>query len=177
MTRGIRTVAPAIAVGALLLAACSDTVAPDDSLRVKGVLQVTSGSSSQENQAPPDGPISWDIPPGEGTMIPPEAIAAPDSVDAGEAFSITVTTIGATGCWSADGQDDDVGSHVIEITPFDRHSGANVCTDNIMFLPHEKSFTLGESGEWTIRALGRRVRTGSPEEDGPVVAERTLFVR
>ena len=171
----LRLAAP---TAALLLAACSSGLGPDGSLRTVGILQIEGLLPAATLQADPvlDGSIRWDVPPENGFAFPPEVLEAPDTVAVGQTFGVTVRTIGPNGCWSADGLDGTTSGRVVELTPWDLNSGADICTMIYGYLDHSTTLTLDEPGEWTLRARGRRVRGGG-ESDGSVTAERTVFVR
>ena len=160
-----------------LLAGCSETTGPDGSERALGILQIESSAGpSLVASAPSSDAITWSRPPDEGMTYPPSVIEAPDTVEVGQSFQVTVYTIGPNGCWSPDGVDLVESGRVIELTPWDRHSGADFCTLALAFLPHATSLTLDEPGEWTLRVTGRRVRGGGGSDD-MVTAERKIFVR
>ncbi len=166
--------------GAMILAtvvACSDGVGPDGSRRALGILQLIGdpGPSPASGTAS-SGLIVWSQPPGEGVTYPPSVIEAPDTVEVGQTFQVTVNTVGPNGCWSADGLDLVQSGRVIELTAWDRHSGGDFCTQALVYLPHVASLTLDETGEWTLRVTGRR--TPSDREPGDqVTAELEIFVR
>lgn len=166
-----------VLLGAAIAAGCSDATGPDPSLREVGILQLVPMAATMEGATSPDSAISWDRPPGDSTYTAPQTIVVSDTVVVGEAFSVIVYSIGVNGCWGPDGQDDTVTGRVIEITPYDLHSGADACTEMLIFLPHEETFTVDQPGEWTIRARGRLVRAGDPDSSTPVVAERITIAR
>jgi hypothetical protein len=159
---------------ALGVAACSDTFGLDESRRAVGIFQMDVATTQSNGQTDPA--IRWTVPPTSGITFPPHVIEAPDTVFAGQSFEITVHTIGPSGCWAADGVDAALSSAVIQLTPWDRHSGADVCTTILSYLVHTTALTLPLPGEWTIRASGRRVRGGN-DRDTSVTAERTIHVR
>ena len=165
----------AVLAAAAIVTGCSDATGPDPSLREVGILQL--GGATTESAASPDSTVSWDRPPGDSTFTAPRTIEVSDTVVVGEAFSVIVYSIGINGCWGPDGQDDTVAGRIIEITPYDLHSGADACIEMMSFLPHEKTFTVDQPGEWTIRARGRRVRGGDTGNSTPVVAERIIVAR
>jgi hypothetical protein len=177
MTRHqLRRAAPA---AALFLAACSSGLGPDGSLRTVGILQIDDTAAAASLSVAPgavDGEVRWDVPPEDGIAFPPDVLEAPDTVAVGQTFGVTVRTIGPNGCWSADGLDVTTSGRVVELTPWDLNSGADVCTMIYGYLDHSTTLTLDEPGEWTLRARGRRVR-GDGESDGSVTAERTVVVR
>jgi hypothetical protein len=163
----------------VLVTACSGGLGPDGSLRTIGIFQIDDTAAAAALSAEPggiDGSVRWDVPPGDGIAFPPDVLEAPDTVAVGQTFGVTVRTIGPNGCWSADGLDVVTTGRVVELTPWDLNSGADVCTMIFGYLDHSTTLTLPEPGEWTLRARGRRVR-GDGGSDGSVTAERTVFVR
>ena len=160
-----------------LLIACSVTTGPDGSRRALGILQLESFAPAPATAGGgPTGTITWNLPPGEHITYPPNVIDAPDTVTLGQTAPVTVYTIGPNGCWAADGLDVARSGRVVEITAWDRHSGAEVCTMVLGYLAHTTTVTFDQAGEWTIRLRGRRVRGGA-SPDLSVTAERVVFVR
>ena len=170
---------PAIRIAAAaafgLLVACSDSTGPDGSRKTLGILQMELAVAPTSNPDPV-GPIRWSIAPGAGVAYAPDVIEAPDTVDVNQPFDVTVRTIGPDGCWMADGIETAKAGRVIELTPWDRVSGAEVCTAVLSYLAHVSRLTLDQAGEWTLRAMGRRVR-GNGGPDVSVSAERKVYVR
>lgn len=83
----------------------------------------------------------------------PIVVQAPDTVRAGSGFDVGVRTYG-NGCTSQDGTRVRVEGSVVEVRPFDVHSGAAVCDDILKMFDHRTSWTLGESGSFEIRFIG-----------------------
>ena len=167
----------AIAGAALITAftGCSTPADLGDSRTQRGVLQLM---NYNDRVAPPtDSLLLWTVAPREGVLVPPNALAAPDTVTAGEPFDVVVTTIGMNGCWTAGGQSWRTRQNVIEITATDVHSGANICTEVLSFLEHTSSVTIAHPGIWQLRVQGRRVRQGDHAWEEPVSASRQIFVR
>jgi hypothetical protein len=133
------------------------------------------GTPAQSAASTLDSPISWDVPPGDGTLFPPEVLRAPAEVIAGYPFPVTVFTVGPNGCWSPDGIDIKIGTSEVELLPWDLHTGADACTMIFGYLAHDTILTLQEAGEWTLRVEGRRIR-GDGSVDGSVKAERKVVV-
>jgi hypothetical protein len=121
-----------------------------------------------------ESPVRWSLPPGDFST-PPEVLDAPGVAVVGVPFDVVVYTVGPNGCWSADGIDVEVVGRVVELTPWDLHSGAEACTMIFGYLGHPTTLTLVEPGVWTLRVRGRRVR-GDGSLDDTVTAERTLVV-
>jgi hypothetical protein len=108
-------------------------------------------------------------------VFPPEVIESPSEAIAGYSFPVTVFTIGPNGCWSPDGIEVETGERVVDLVPWDHHSGADACTMIFGYLAHEATLNLSEPGEWTLRVAGRRIR-GDGSSDGSVRAERRVIV-
>ncbi len=160
-----------------LLVACSDMTGPDASRRTIGILQIEPGTGAAPARAAgPTGSVVWSHPPGEHFTVPPNVIEAPDTVTLGQSVRVTVYTIGPNGCWRADGLDVAKSAKTFELTAWDRHSGFEVCTQVLSYLPHATNVTFDQAGEWTIRLRGRRVRSDG-QADLSITAERTVFVR
>lgn len=159
-----------------LLVACSDSLGLDASRRALGIFQIENPTAPTQQVGDTDPRIRWNLPPTSGVTFPVSVIEAPDTVLVGQSFEVTVNTIGPSGCWAEDGLDLAVNAPLIQLTAWDRHSGAEVCTTILRFLSHTATVSLGQPGEWTIRASGRRVR-GEEEAEFPLTAERTIHVR
>ena len=169
--RWVATVA--LLAASVTVSGCSTPTGPEPSAREIGILQLLPALGASEGSTQPDSTVTWDVPPGGDVYTAPTTIQVPDSVAVGEAFAIVVYSIGINGCWGPDGQDDEIANSTIEITPYDRHSGAEACTEILGYLPHEGTFVADQPGEWTIRVRGRRVRGSDLDGATPVVAERT----
>lgn len=161
-----------------MLGACGQATEPSPSQRRLGILQLDGyrGPLAVE-EASDDRDIRWDHEPTNGIRVSPEVLVVPETVVAGKAFDVTVHTIGANGCWQSDGQEVRVTAGMVELVPYDVHSGAESCPDNLPYLSHTSSLTLESPGEWVIRVCGRRVRHGDSSWELPVTAEKTIVVR
>jgi hypothetical protein len=162
----------------VLAAACAESSTEAEFAGPRpGILQLESyvGAVTQLDQGV-DGAVRW-TPDPENVVAPPRVIIVPDTVQAGSAFDVTVYTIGESGCWTAAGQEVSVTGRVVEIRPYDTHSGADICTQVLGFLRHGAVLRLEEAGEWVIRVRGRRVRHGDPVWEAPVSVEKTVIVR
>jgi hypothetical protein len=172
----------ALALVAFMAGCANDGTSPNPSGRNLGILQLEGGAASVAQTAGNSGsssgpPISWDVPPGAGTLFPPEVLQAPAAVIAGFPFPVTVFTVGPNGCWSPDGIEVEVdsGPKVVDLVPWDLHSGADACTMIFGYMAHDTIVTLSEPGQWTLRVEGRRIR-GDGTTDGSVRAERSILV-
>ena len=172
--RGSRAVITGLAAG-LVLAACTSPAGYEGGPPQAGVLQVVDYTGTPSGN--PDSTVRWSVDPEADVLAPSRALEAPDTVAAGAAFEVVTHTIGLDGCWRASGQTWRVRERVVEITPMDTHSGANICTEIVLFLKHRSSLTIAEPGEWQLRVAGRRVRQGDRTWEEPVTAEKTLIVR
>jgi hypothetical protein len=162
----------------VLLAACDDPAQPPALTPMLGILQMegVSESLTSPDSTVRDTTIRWTHPPGESAVVPPEVLVVPAEVQAGEPFTVDVTTIGEGGCWSAESQDVEISNRTVELTPYDVHSGHAACTAILLNLSHESTVTLDEPGEWTIRVSGRRARYGDETWETPVSAEKVIVV-
>jgi hypothetical protein len=179
--RGMRVAG--LTVPLMLLVACaSDTTSPlrDAAGWQAGILQLrgyTGNILEMGGSTTPDRPVRWTAPPQAGDVVPPRVLIAPDTVTMGQVFEVKTVTIGLSGCWRAEGQSVNMNGRIIELKPYDGHSGSEICTTILTFLEHASSLSLSEQGEWTIRVMGRRVRHGDDTWFEPVTAEQTIWVR
>jgi hypothetical protein len=171
-----KSVQHAVPLVVAILAACSDSTGPEGEGRILGILQIEPEVVPYAaTEVVVEGPIRWSVPPESYWTFPPEVIEAPRTAAVGEPFDVIAYTVGPNGCWSAAGLDVAESGRLIDLTPWDRHSGAEACTMIFGYLGHPTTLTLGEVGEWTIRVQGRRVR-GDGSLDDSVTAERTVLV-
>lgn len=101
-------------------------------------------------------------------------IVAPDTVQAGVPFSVTVTTYGG-GCIMPGETATIRSTSTVEVRPFEWFvaAGQNVaCTDDLRILPHTVSVTLPTPGTATLRVIGRQQPEGAT-----ISLERLLVVR
>ena len=159
---------------AAVLAGCSSPVEYDAGPAKPGVLQLLNYVSTVSG---PDTTVLWSRKPEGNVLTAPQPILAPDTVQAGNPFDVVVSTIGLDGCWRAGGETKDVRDGVVELAPFDVHSGASICTDIVQYLQHHVVLELPAPGVWAIRVQGRRVRFGNRAWEEPVVAEKLVVAR
>lgn len=103
-------------------------------------------------------------------------ITAPDTVTAGQPFQVTITTVGASGCWRAAGAEKAVQGSLATITPFDRVEDG-FCTGALVSLPRAVELRFDVPGEATIRAYGRRVLDGKLHAATERTVEKRIIVR
>ena len=102
-------------------------------------------------------------------------LEAPDSVVAGEDFTVIVSTF-RVGCMRGDGARVRVEGPVATITPFDWEvtpGDGEACPASGGRLPREVRLRLHDSGQGTLRVVGRRV-SGALEE--PMTIEQTIEI-
>ena len=81
-------------------------------------------------------------------------LAAPETVQVGRRFAVTVTTIGSSSCVEADGADVAVNGLVAEIVPYDLDYTHGTCTMD--YAPHPRLALLrfDKRGIGTVRVIG-----------------------
>jgi len=167
----------AFILGVFATACAESNTGPSDVGPQTGVLQLERYVGTITNvEGSTDGALRWTVDPVD-VVAPPRVIVVPDTVDLGAPFDVTVFTIGESGCWSAAGQEVSVSGRVVELRPYDVHSGAEICTLVLGYLRHGAILRLHEEGEWVIRVYGRRVRHGDDSWEAPVSVEKTIVVR
>lgn len=174
-TRRVRVVGSAALAAALLAlaTACADpATAGGDSVRAPSVLEWTGAADF--------GVVSTTNPGGEAgehPSVPRARIVAPATVVAGEPFTVTVVTVGASLCWEPDGAAVQVGGMIAEVTAWDRiPSGIEMCAMALGELPREVSMTFAGPGTATLRVIGRRLLGGPNDEFEPLALEWNLEV-
>ena len=168
---------PAVAAGLLcLLGGCAAELA-GPGVREPGVLVISGWTGNLPVDLEDGDGLRWDRAYASGDYTAPGLVMAPDTVDAGVAFQVSTQTVGPSGCWRPDGQTVATLGRVVVIRPYDSHSGSELCTDALLFLPRASTVVLNEPGEWTLRVTGRRLRMGDLVWDEPISAERPIFVR
>jgi hypothetical protein len=98
-------------------------------------------------------------------------IRAPNTVQAGQSFTVTVTTYGSSTCLKSDGADVQVRDFTAEVTPWDLDLwGATVCTADLASHPREVELAFDRPGQATIRVLAQN------EAGAAVVREQVVTV-
>lgn len=160
-----------------LLAGCSSEATAPDGWRQPGVLLITGWTGTVPTYLSNGEGVQWNRPTGPEDFSAPEVITAPDTVDAGVAFEVATHTVGPSGCWRSDGQSVTIFGRTVLLRPYDSHSGSEVCTGALVFPVHRSTVQLYETGEWTLRVEGRRLRMGDDAWDEPISAQRSIVVR
>jgi hypothetical protein len=95
---------------------------------------------------------------------------------------VVVTTIGNSGCWSANGASLSVSGRIATIIPYDLAPTRNAdgdplfCTGALKRLPRTVVVTFDLPGEATVRVQGRVVLDGDLKRTEPTVLEKELVV-
>ncbi len=100
----------------------------------------------------------------------PIVVTVPDTVQVDVFFSVSVRTYG-TGCHSKGGTTIQIVGLSVDITPYDIHSGAQVCTDILNVFDHRATLTLRESGVAQITFHGKQM-----PEDSLITVVREVVV-
>ena len=160
-----------------LLGGCAADVAGPGGVRQPGVLLISGWTGNVPVNFADGNDLEWNRTRYSGDFTAPDVLVAPDTVDAGKPFAVTTQTVGSNGCWRSDGQTVATLGRVVVLRPYDSHSGSEVCTEALSFLPHSSTLVLDQPGDWTLRVAGRRLRIGDQVWDEPISAERPIFVR
>jgi hypothetical protein len=83
-------------------------------------------------------------------------LQAPDTVAVGQAFTVTVTTLGNS-CTRADGAEveTDPADPLLRIVrPYDRHRTTGICHDIGMTFPRDVELRFDQAGEAVVRVVG-----------------------
>jgi hypothetical protein len=100
----------------------------------------------------------------------PVVVSVPDTVFAGESFTVSVRTYGG-GCVSEGGTKVKIDSLSVDVTPYDIHRG-RVCADVLNMFDHTASVTLDYPGDAQIIIHGMQM-----PDDIPIAEVRELVVR
>lgn len=97
-------------------------------------------------------------------------IVAPDTVQAGEPFTVTVRTYGLNTCWRKGETEIDPGRATV-LEPFDIKVMGADCADEIQQFEHTVTLTFEEEGEALIGILGRSRQGGGELVFFPLIVE------
>ena len=101
----------------------------------------------------------------------PVHVDVPDTVAAGMPFEVVVQTYGG-GCVRMGDVRIEYSSGTVDLWPYDIHSGASVCTDELVPFQHAVALTLDQPGAWAVRFHGREI-----PPDSAVLVERVVQVQ
>lgn len=103
-------------------------------------------------------------------------LVAPDTVEAGVDFPVTVTTLGG-GCERGGETESEVRGGVATVTPYDYTHLHAACPDILRTFVHTASVRFTVPGEATVRAQGRRVGIDTPRAGVLATVEKRVVVR
>jgi hypothetical protein len=102
-------------------------------------------------------------------------ISAPDTVDHGVNFTVTVSTLGGGCTREADRTEAASDAQTLQIYPFDRWS-AESCPNDAILIPHSITVKLDTPGLRTLSIIGREAVPGT-NSTTYVTLDQELFVR
>lgn len=100
----------------------------------------------------------------------PVMVQAPDTVEAGTTFGVTVRTYG-DGCVTRGEIRVEQDGPIAIVRPYDVHSGASVCTQELRMFDHRATISVDEPGTAEIRVHGRELPA-----DSAMVITRSVVV-
>ncbi len=95
----------------------------------------------------------------------------PDTVVAGRPFVVSVRSYG-NGCISKDKTEIEADNLFVDITPYDVHSGASVCSDILNQIDHVANLSFAKAGTALIRFHGKQLPA-----DLPITETREVVVK
>ena len=157
-----------------LLAACDDPTGTAGRREI-GIVQWLSGAQANLSSSGAASSMSASI---DGSEAPP-VISAPDEVQAGIPFEATITTIGPSICWRADGAETQVSGSLAVVTPhdFSPESKDVACGGALNSLPRTVKLTFAAPGEAVLRVNGRTVVGGDLSAASSATVEKQILVR
>jgi hypothetical protein len=165
---------------ALSTAGCDDPTGTGGSAAVErpAALQFLPAPANRPAGVPSSAvPVSWNVEPGPGTLIPPRVIDAPDSVLVGQAFTVTVYSMGVNACWQRVRDDVTIADSVATIRPIVRVENSASCVGSATLLAHPVRMTFARSGRGLLRAIGQRVDADGRVAPIDLTAQRVIVVR
>jgi hypothetical protein len=105
------------------------------------------------------------------------ALEAPDTVTAGQPFTILARTYGLNSCWREAGAEVVTMPSAIEVTPYDKLAYPDAaCLEAIVRLDRTIELTFAEPGQGVIRVTGRRMIVGEDMVEEEAQLEHTIVV-
>ncbi|WP_309672052.1 hypothetical protein [Gemmatimonas sp.] len=166
-----------------LVSACGETTEPDLApVRTEtSVLQMLTGlesalpaddaSVSRANPA-----LQWAPAPTTGVLLPSAALVAPDTVRAGEPFTVQIGSIVLSGCWVAGPTAISRSDRTVLLEPSDVYTTDRACIEVLLNISRTVAVTIATPGLATLRVRGRRVEQW-PSSESPVTVEKQIVVR
>ena len=154
-----------------LLAACGDPTGAAGRREI-GIVEWLSGAQADLSSSGAALSIS-------SSTEAPAVISAPDEVEAGVPFEATITTVGLSICWRADGAETKVNGSLAVVVPYDfsPESQDVACGGALINLPRTVTITFAAPGEAVLRVNGRKVVGGDLSAVSSTVVEKTILVR
>lgn len=137
-------------LAALLLSACSPTGADEPEYRREPGFLTWSGVAAD--------------------------VQAPPAVQAGQPFTVRVTTFGSTCRKPAPAEVARAGLRA-DVSMYVREQVGGVCNRALGHLEHDVELVFAERGTALVRIHGREYRSGAGEEHAPLTVERTITVQ
>ena len=139
-------------------------------------LSVALGAAAAAALGACGGPTAADAPRVVGVIGvdrgPPPAPALPDTVRAGVAFTVQVTTYGSGSCTRPDGATVQVAGLAAEVTPYDRDPVQAACTRDLRAYPRPAAVRFDAAGPAVVRVRGR----ASATSDSTLTVEARVVV-
>ena len=89
-------------------------------------------------------------------------VLVPDTVSVGAPFTVSFTSIGG-GCTTATPRVDvHVSGLSADVRGYDHVSGSDICTQNIVMLPHSATLSFTQRGTATVHIIGNARLDGNP---------------
>lgn len=106
-------------------------------------------------------------------------LLAPDTVQAGVPFTVTITTIGLRVCWKEAGAEVELRQNLAIVTPYDftPETKDGYCADTTVLLRRDVELRFDTEGEAVIRVAGRKVTGADLERGTPITVEKRIVVK
>jgi len=114
--------------------------------------------------------------PTTGVLLPSAALVAPDTVRAGEPFTVQIGSIVPSGCWRVGPTAMARSDRTVLLEPSDVHTSDRACIEVLLSISRAVTVTIATPGLATLRVRGRRVEQGTSTES-PVTVEKQVVVR
>jgi hypothetical protein len=112
-----------------------------------------------------------------GGALADRVLVAPDTVDDGVPFTVTISTFGSGSCTRPSATRVVMGAALAELSVWDVQRVGVPCTDDLRTFPRDIPVTFTGVGVATVRVRGRALARGGAGEDSVVVIEKAVVVR
>lgn len=166
-----------------LASACGGTTEPDPAPvrsetsvlqmlpRSQSALSSFDASASHVNPA-----LQWAPAPTTGVLLPSAALVAPDTVRAGEPFTVQIGSIVLSGCWGVGPTAISQSDRTVLLEPTDVYASDRACIEMLLSISRTVTVTIATPGLATLRVRGRGVAQWTSNES-PVTVEKQIVVR